>query len=304
MAYYLGVDGGGTKTKVCVIDETKRILYEGKGGPSSTDTVSAEATYQSIFAALEGFFSVVGKKAVFKSVFVGLGGVLTESDFQGAKTIIKRLPGVTENTSITIRNDMENALASGEAFDEGIVLIAGTGMVAFGRDKRGNTYKSGGWGFREGDQGSAFDLGKQAMKKAIRSMDGRGKKDDFTEAIREKIGLEKTDDILPVTTRLYQDRTKVAALSKDVTAFADQGNETALKIIEDATSELALAVKAVYEHVCLDEPKVVIVGALGNAGGRFSRMLHDKITKIDSKIKIQGPSIDPAYAAAILSLNA
>lgn len=302
MSYYLGIDGGGTKTKVCVIDETKKIVFEGTGGPSSADTVSKHKTYESMAKALEGF-CVERDTIEFKAVFVGLGGVLTEGDFVRAKAIVERLPGIGKHTSIKVRNDMENALASGEAYDEGVVLIAGTGMVAFGRDKEGKTYKSGGWGFREGDRGSAFDLGRQSIGKAIRSMDGRGNGDCFTKAIRERIGLETTDDILPVTTRLYPDRTKVASLARVVTAFADRGNETALEIIEEATDELSLAVKAVYEHLDLDEPRVVIVGALGNAGGRFTRMLYDKIGKIDSKIRIQGPSIDPAYAAAILAMN-
>ena len=198
---------------------------------------------------------------------------------------------------------MENALASGEAFDEGIVLICGTGMVAYGRDMAGNTYKSGGWGYREGDAGSAYDLGTRALRLAVRSMDGRLTDDDFTRAVKLKTGLRYTSDIVPVVERYHADRTLTAALAPLVTEHADQGNAYAMTIIDKATSELALAVKAVHDHLNLNKRRIVIVGALGNAGGLFQSFLTKKIMAIDPLIKIQRPSIDPAYAAAILAMQ-
>ncbi|TVP86299.1 MAG: hypothetical protein EA375_01705 [Acholeplasmataceae bacterium] len=303
MALYLGIDGGGTKTKVCVIDQNRQIIYEGKGGPSSTDTVPPDVTYKSIKNALAGFKPPTPEKPVFQAVFAGLGGVLTEADFKQVEIILRKIPLIGKTTRIRVRNDMEIALASGEAFDEGIVLICGTGMVAYGRDTQGNTYKSGGWGYHEGDAGSAYDLGVQALRTAVRSLDGRIMDDDFTRAVKHKTHLRYTSDIVPVVARYHADRTLTAALAPLVTEHADQGNAYAMNIIDKATSELALAVKAVHDHLVLNKRRVVIVGALGNAGGLFGTLLKKKIMAIDSLFKIQGPVIDPAYAAAILAMQ-
>jgi N-acetylglucosamine kinase-like BadF-type ATPase len=300
MHYYLGIDGGGSKTKVIVIDEQKTILYEGHGGPSSIDTVDESTTFANINQALQGFYEQY-PDCSFCSIFAGLGGIVFESDYAKVQDLLKKLKGVDQHTLLTARNDMESALYSGLCFDEGMTLICGTGMVAFGRDTHGNAHKSGGWGFKVGDEGSGYDLGFQAIKHMIRAFDGRLEKTDFAIDIAQNIKLKEAHDIVVFMDARTNDRTYIANLAPIVTKHADLGNRYAKRIIDQATSELALAVQGVYQQLTLIKKTLVIVGSLGNTSGYFKEKLHQKILEVDPKIEIIKPKVDPAYAAAIMA---
>lgn len=302
LKFYLGIDGGGTKTKVTIIDSTNTVVYENVGGPSSIDTVSAKQTLENIQHALEPFYQDY-PDIIFESVFAGLGGIVFESDFIHVENLLKKLPGVRPETIVKARNDMENALYSGLCFKEGITLIAGTGMVAFGKDTHGTVHKSGGWGYKIGDEGSGYDLGFQALKHVIRALDSRCEMTDFGKEIAIHLNLDNATDIVPFMDRYSNDRTKIASLAPFVTQYANLGNPYAKKIVDIATSELAQAVEAVYKKLRLNRKILVVVGSVGNVSGYFKDQLYRKINQIDKEIEIIQPQIDPSLAAAIIALQ-
>ena len=298
--YFLGIDGGGTKTKVVIINNNKDILYESVAGPSSVDTVTSQETLDVIKTALKDFYSS-HEQVVFNALFVGLGGIVFEYQKEVIINHLKTINGVYPNTVIVVENDMHNALYSGLLFDEGMTLICGTGMVAFGKNKHGKHHKAGGWGFKEGDAGSGFNLGSEAIKYMIRAFDGRLEKDAFANDLAEYLKFRKAEEIIALMDELYLNRTKVASLAPIVTKYANLNHPYALKIVEAATDELALSVKAVYHHLKLETATLVVVGSLGNVEGSFKTLLHEKIKSISSKINIVEPQVDPAYAAALMA---
>jgi glucosamine kinase len=299
MNYYLGIDGGGTKTKVCLINENKEILYEATSGPSSIDTVTPDLTLRSFCSALSKIEEKLGFFPEFDGVFAGVGGIVTKDHEEIVEALLTKLPGVNEKTKVQARNDMEIALAS-SLCKEGIAIIVGTGMVAFGK-KAGRTHKSGGWGFKEGEIGSAYDLGMQAIQMMIRAYDNRIPKTAFTEEVYKRLGMERVTDFIQIMDQLWGKRTEIASLAPLVTKFADQNDPHCLKIIEKSTDEIALAVRGVYKTLEMNAPTLVVIGSLGNSEGRFRTMLHEKIHGIDAKINIIAPQVDPAYAAALLA---
>lgn len=291
---YLGVDGGGTKTKVIVINEKHEIIYEGEGGPSSIDTVSIKETIEAVNEALEGFVSQ--NKTPFKSVFLGLGGIATDTDIKLVETNAKAIYFVDEHTKITARNDTVNALATGNHYDNGIVLICGTGMNCFGHNE-GITHKSGGWGYKSGDDGSGYYLGIEAIKYMIRGYDGRVEITPFLQTIFQTLEVE---DIIHIPRILDQlNRTQIASLAPIVRTYATQGDVYALDILTRGAKELALCVKAVYQKIEVS-PHIVIVGSLGNIG-IYKDMIHTEIKKINPDFEIESPSKDPALASALLA---
>ncbi len=299
MNYFLGIDGGGTKTKVMIIDEQENIVYEGVSGPSSVDTVTLNVTFNNILSAIKPFLS--NDNIHFLGVFAGLGGIVFEEQ---KKIVIKelyKLPGLTKETKIDVQNDMYNALYSGLLFDEGMALICGTGMVAFGKNKQGLVHKSGGWGFKEGEMGSGYHLGKEAISYAIRCYDGRLPKDDFAKEIAAAIGMNVASDIVPIFEDLHNNRTKVASLAPIVRHYADLHHSYAVKIFERASDELALAVGGVYKTLGLTKTTLVVVGSLGNVDSLLKKRLHQKVHQISPDIKIIAPQVDPAHAAALMA---
>lgn len=298
--YFLGIDGGGTKTKSIIINEKKEIVYEGQGGPSSLDTVSNYKTLESINQSLEKFFKN-NNNIIFKAVFAGLGGILDEEYEITLSNLLTHIKGVNDETIVVGKSDMENALYSGLCFFEGMSLIAGTGMVCFGKNKQGDTKKTGGLGYKEGDFGSSYDLGKKCLQALARSSDGRYEKNDFTDEIANLLNVSTPSDVARVCEELYEDRTRVASFAPIVTKHANLGNIYATKIVEDATYELALCIKTVYKYLKLDKTKLVIVGSLGNSSGLFRDRLLDKIKLISNNIEVIKPVIDPAHAASIMA---
>jgi len=303
MKYFLGIDGGGTKTKVCLIDETGTILGYGNGGPSSIDTVDALTTFTSIKNALQEISSLPMKPFHLHGIFAGLGGVVTQNDKISLSTLLLDLPYTDASTQISVDNDAINALASGELGQAGMVLIVGTGMVAYGQNPFGQTHKAGGWGYKEGDAGSSYDLGVQALKTLSRAFDKRIETSNFIQALAHHVGMKNSIDIIPIMDQYWGQRTLIASLAPFVTKFANLGDYHAKAIIDKATDELALCVRAVYQNITYPNAHLVVVGSLGNADGYFKDQLHQKIQAISPLIKIIAPSIDPAYAAAKLALN-
>lgn len=299
MAYYLGIDGGGTKTKVIVIDQDEKIIHEGTSGPSSIDTVSRGETLLSFKLALRDFYKKF-PDATFDAVFIGLGGIVSKEDCHYVEQIARNLTGVTEKTIVRARNDMENALYSGLLFNEGIALICGTGMVAFGKNREGMTHKAGGWGYREGDLGSSYDLGMRALRHVIKAFDGRENRTEFADDIAQTIGMHQTEDFFQIINEKYLDRTWIAGLAPLVTKYALLQDEVAVKIVHEATEELAIAVHAVKKTLNIEKPVLVIVGSLGHAKG-YQEILHKKIQNHIPEISIISPSVDPAVAAALMA---
>ncbi|MBI9009929.1 MAG: hypothetical protein JEZ05_07850 [Tenericutes bacterium] len=296
MKLYLGIDGGGTKTKVIIIDELNKIVFTNTSGPSSIDTVDNKTTIYNIKEAIAPFISNF-PNTIFSGVFAGLGGIVFEEDCFLVEELLKQLEQISDSTFLRVRNDMHNALYSSDCFNSGMTLICGTGMVAFGL-KNGQTHKCGGWGFLEGELGSSYHLGREAIRYCIRAFDGRYPLDDFAKEIASAIGLIQSSDIISITKAYNGLRTKTASLAPLVTKYANKENLYAKTICDKATDELALSIKGVYNYLDFDAVTLVIVGSLGNSKGYFGEELIRKIKIISKNISVTKPVIDPALAAA------
>lgn len=302
---FLGIDGGGTKTKAIVINEKEEILYEGLGGPSSIDTVSNETTVKNINVAVKPFFELPQyKDSKFNAVFVGAGGVADESLEKHLLSLIKDLIGVDKNTILVAKGDHENALASGLIFDGGMTLIVGTGTVCFGKDKEGNTFKSAGLGYQEGDLGSGYDLGRKAIQYAARSLDNRIKPSKFTKDICKELNLFQPSDVAKLMLEWHTERTKVAALGPIITDNATEGDHHAIEICDNAVKELVMSVVAVQDILKLENPKLVIVGTLGNRQTYYKDLLWNSLKEAITGLEIVSPQVDPALASAMLAKRA
>lgn len=292
MKLYLGVDGGGTKTKVVVINELGKELFVNESGPSSIDTVEIEETILNIEKALKPY----PLDKPFAGAFIGLGGIVNEEDKSLVKDALKKLSFFDNKTSIYVESDVINALASGNNFKESIVLICGTGMACFGNNN-GKTHKAGGWGKDSLDEGSAYYLGLMALIYTMKAYDKRIKKSPFLEDVYHSLKINDVSEF----ERIFKNytRTEIASYAKYVTKH--ENDLYALEIMEKGTSELTLCVKAVYQEIKLKNPNIVLVGSLANNNTIYKKMLHEKIKAIDENFKIITPKKDPALAAAFLA---
>ncbi len=291
--YYLGIDGGGTKTHACLIDEFDNTISEAFGPASSIDTVSLETS----LASIEKTYAGLNVKPALTGLFIGLGGIAGETDIRKYVAAVRALPFVSPETLVAADNDVMNALASGTGTLEGMALIIGTGAVCFGM-KAGQSWRTGGYHYKEGDAGSGFDLGLQALKHYARVIDGRHPVTDFSLAIGSVLAITDFASLVQYFDKL--NRTEVAKLAPIVTAFATI-DQYAYKIVADAADEIRLLVETVYHKLGFADCDLTIVGGLGNADTSYRDLFLHNIKKISSAIRIVKPIHSPARAAAAIA---
>ena len=273
--YYLGIDGGGSKTAFAIIDEKDELVFFKECGPSSLDTYPLEKIKQVFTEGVNSFPYKVD------SVFAGIGGISNQQQIDDVNKILKSLPVCDANTMVNSGNDVINALYGSLKGEDGIVLIAGTGSVCFG--KKDDKYaRSGGYCYQEGDAGSGYYLGYRALQHLARVIDHRYEETEFSKQLAKEICCFDYQSLASFF--INANRTKIASLSKIVTM--NQNDKYAKKIIEDAVEEVLLMIKAVYNQLNFEDQKVnfSIVGSLGNADTLYKKLLMDGLKNISPNI--------------------
>jgi len=299
VSMYIGIDGGGTKTKVMLADENLEILFEAESGPSSIRTVAFDMSIHNIQQGIESCLEKHPGVAI-EGVFAGLGDVTGEDDGRRVAERLREIKGL-ESASITVRNDVYNAHAGALEGEAGIALIIGTGSVAFGVDGHQKSHRAGGYSYKEGDLGSAYGLGSQALSVLGKALDGRVEKSPLIDTLVEHFAIRNFMDMVDMYDEYHTRRTDVARLAKYVTKHAGEGDENAVAIIETATDEMMLMIKAVDQALDLDKKQIGIIGSLGNADTYYRKRLIEKIHDYDKAYTVFEARRDPAYGACVLA---
>ena len=284
--YYLGIDGGGTKTAFAIIDEDNNLIYKKEQGASSLDTVSLSMVKKVFLEGIKDFNHKVD------SVFVGLGGIANNTQIQDVINIVKELPICKETTKIDAGNDVINALYGSLGGLDGLVIIAGTGSVCFGKNKD-KFARAGGYCYQEGDAGSSYDLGYKALQHLARVIDYRYEETEFSIDLKKETNCYDYASLANYF--ITSNRTQIASLAKIVTKY--QLDKYARKIIINAVDEILLMIKSVYNQLNFKDEKVSfsIIGSLGNADTLYKNYLLENLKNISHNIKY----IEKKYEAYI-----
>ncbi|MCD6470514.1 hypothetical protein J7L29_06930 [Candidatus Bathyarchaeota archaeon] len=258
----LGVDGGATKTMCAVSDERFNVLGVGVAGPCNYNVVSVEEAGRNVRLAIKQACSNIDlKKESIKIGCFGIGGLTTDRDYE----IISRqiVPSHIAEKRIIV-NDVIVAFYAATNGEPGIVVVAGTGSIAYGLNSRGESAISSGWGWLMGDEGSAFDIARQALIAAAKAYDGRGERTILLKMFKEEFKVDDFKDIVP---KVYHEvtSTKIASLSKVVFSAAELGDKVAIRILERAGEELGEAALAIAKKIFAEDEPIII----GASGGVF-----------------------------------
>jgi N-acetylglucosamine kinase-like BadF-type ATPase len=262
---YLGIDGGQSSTKALLADETGRVIGRGRGGPCN-HVASAEGRAKFLGAVgdcLRQAYHEAGLASAsvhFASVCLGLSGGAEDKEAYTKELI------ASDRYKFT--HDAEIALLGGTAGEPGIIIIAGTGSIAFGRNSKRQTARAGGWGYIFGDEGGGFDLGRQALRRALQYEEGWGKPTILRKALLEVSDLPTANQLMH---HLYNqlDRKQIATYAKLVTTAAEQEDEVALEVLNEAVAHLSRYIAGVYNQLFTNKEVVPIV----TVGGVFKSHL-------------------------------
>ncbi len=305
MKLYLGIDGGGTRTRSILVDARGRIVGEGEAGPSNYNNVGLAGAGRSLRAATEAAWAQAGQPfAPAAAAYLGLAGVKASGD-------IARLTALAENAGlapagqVTVANDLHNALTGGLAGRPGIALIAGTGTNCLGRDASGAAFMCGGWGWLLDDVGGGIGIALGGLRAATRAADGRAPATGLLPAALAFFGLSEANELLE---RLYV-RTcppeELAAFSTVVTREAASGDATALAVLQNGAGALAELVAGAARQLAFpDGPEVVILGGCARSGPPYQPLIEAAIRVAVPRARLVEPAYSATHGAALNALRA
>lgn len=233
MKYLLGIDGGGTRTTACLADEHAKVLARVQTGPSNPLKVGwADAQQELLRALRQSCRQAHIRPKRMEAVCIGLAGTSSPTARQ---RLLRWLRKAVPARAYILTTDADLALAAAVGTEPGIVVIAGTGSIAYGRDPQGRMMYCGGWGSLFDDAGSGYDLGRKAVRSALRHLDGRGKATGLTASLRREFGLDNLRDAVTLPFA-PQD---VAALFPILLREAERGDAVARQLCHQAGGDLA-----------------------------------------------------------------
>lgn len=295
MRCVIGIDAGGTKTVGLLADESGEVLAEARGGGANLHVhgeLGVEKMLFRIMTALEPPAQVV-------AMCVGMAGVDRPDDRGVVLEILRRL-GVRQ--SVLVVHDAAIALVAGAPERVGIVVVSGTGSIAYGADSGGTTARSGGWGYLLADEGSAFWFGQEALRRCVRATDGRGEPTALVAKVEERLAIEIPSGLVAWVYDVAQFRYRVAELAPLVQEAADAGDVTAEALLDEGADHLALAVRAVARRLDFADPFPVL---LAGGGFRACPSLQRRVEqRLDLPLARVTPlAVPPARGAVTMALD-
>jgi N-acetylglucosamine kinase-like BadF-type ATPase len=297
--HVIGIDAGGTKTVCLLADGEGRILAEARG-PGANLQASGELEVEKVLHTVMD--QAVGDRAILPAaIALGIAGVDREDDAAVIKSIMRR---IGSKARIVVVNDALVALMAGADDDPGVVIIAGTGSIAYGRSAAGVAARAGGWGYILGDEGSGYWIGRRALRAVVRQSDGRGESTRLTGAVLEHFGVRQPQGLIH---EIY-DRTMrplvIAALARLVQQTADEGDVVALKILEAAGRELTASARSVTRQLGMQHATFpfVLAGGMFKAVPRLVAALETSLPTIASQARVRVLAVEPALGAVRLAL--
>jgi N-acetylglucosamine kinase-like BadF-type ATPase len=260
MAYVLGIDAGGTKTRALLADETGRVLAAVSEGGANLRTHGELGVEKVLHAAVEEAQARAGVAA--QALALGIAGADRPDDHAVLRAILRRI-GFRERVVVT--NDARVAFVAGSTRRVGLALVCGTGSIAWGRNAAGEVARAGGWGWHVGDEGSGFWIGERALRAALRAFDGRGPATTLEAAVLVHFGLERMDQLVRAVYDREYPRHEVALLALRVADEATGGDAIAGEILADAAAELVGAARSVIGRLALSQGDYDVV----LSGGTF-----------------------------------
>ncbi len=297
---YLGIDGGQSSTTALIADDSGRVIGRGRGGPCN-HTGSAEGRTK--------FLSAVGtcleeacreasldpSTVSFAAACLGLSGGAEDKE-PYARELIR-------SSKFKITHDAEIALSGATGGEPGIIVVAGTGSIAFGRNQQGSTARAGGWGYIFGDEGGAFDLTRRALRAALQYEEGWGRETGLRKLLLDRTGAADANELLHRFYTADYARTAIAAFAPLVTEAAEQGDQVARGIVNEAAAKLAWFVEGVYRGLFVpgESVRVAYIGGVF----RSSLLLSEFRTQLGTRVacRIQRPLFHPAAGAVLEALR-
>lgn len=291
--FILGIDGGGTHTRVQLRDLANTILDTLEFGPVNIAAIGAEGLRQ----RLREIFQACGDMAQCSSLCIGMAGI-SAADVQSI--LRSELAASGFRGMLTALGDHEIALA-GAIDGPGCVLIAGTGSICCGINESGLFARCGGLGHLLGDEGSGYAIGLAALAIAAKMQDGQIPGSGLRRAVSEKIGGDALADILRYTYAHPGQKAHIAALAPAVLGCAASGDADSLAILRRQVLAMKQQVQALCEKLGMIRPRLALLGGLLERPNVYRTEVEQALSDC---VQLTKPAHDALWGAAELAYRA
>lgn len=293
MNLILGVDGGQSSTAALLATGEGRVLGVGAGGPANHihEPGGVQRMENSLGTAVRSAFASAGlEPGRIASACFGMTG--------GMDLVPALAPRFLETDRLVVVHDTVTALAGASRGQPGLLIISGTGAIAYGRTMDGREARADGAGYLLGDEGSGYWIGLQALRAYARALDGRGPATQLSALVPEALGQP---DFAGVHRAIYSQtlgRPDIAALAAVVSRAAAAGDAVAEAIVAEAGAHLAVTARAVFGQLPDLPPIIYPAGGVLQAGSpvlaAFRRALLEAIPAAEFQL--------PAYPQVVGAL--
>lgn len=299
--YFLGIDGGGTKTAFVLIDRAggERARYE--GGSSYHVQIGVESLHDLLHTGVHAVLDQAGATTDdVRFAFFGLPAHGEDSQIQPVLDLIPE--AVLGHHRYACGNDMICGWAGSLGGEDGVNIVAGTGSIGYG-ERQGLSARGGGWGEVFSDEGSAYWIAAQGLNVFSRMSDGRLPRGPLHALFVREFALKSDLDICAqVYSRNGPQRDQIAAMSRLVAQAAVEGDTAARKVFTDAGRELAAIVEAIrlQLHYPAGEPvNLSYSGGVFRSGELILAPFRERLAAFSPDYRIVAPRLSPAIGAAI-----
>ena len=299
LMYVLGIDAGGTKTVCLLADANGSILAHARGGGANLQAHGELEVEKVLHHVMD---TALGERDVRPAaICLGIAGVDRPQDAEAVRGIMRRI-GFKARTVVV--NDALVALVAGAGDTPGVVIIAGTGSIAYGRDAAGRAARAGGWGYLLGDEGSGFWIGRRALSAIVRAADGRGPATELTERVMTRLKLVRPSDLIHET--YYRDlkRGAIAGLAVVVEEARAAGDAVSAEILAHAAHELSAAAASVVNRLGMRGEifSTILAGGMFTAVPWLAAEVMRRMSEVAPRSHAGVLGVEPAVGAVRLAL--
>jgi N-acetylglucosamine kinase-like BadF-type ATPase len=282
MRYVAGWDGGGTKTAITVADETGRVILTFTSGAINLNGQDEKSVRASIQDAVMTIGGACGGLENCAHMCIGAAGVSNP-------TVVSRLMAMVRQAGysggLTVTGDHETALFGGLESGCGIVLIAGTGSICFGRNASGMMHRTGGGGHLVDDEGSGYSIGRELISAALKTCDGRMKSGLIAPMVFSWLQVTSVKELIGFVYSPGTNKKDIAALAPLLSELCAMGDSEAIAIANRSARALLELTVPVVERLSLQTGRLALTGSvlLRNdlVRGLLAVQLHEKYPDLE-----------------------
>ena len=301
LMHVLGIDAGGTKTVCMLADAEGHVVAEARGAGANLQASGELDVEKVLHQVIEE--AIADRDIRPAAVCLGIAGVDRPGEADAVHAIMRRI-GFKSRTLIV--NDALVALVAGAGESPGVVIVAGTGSIAYGRNGDGHAARAGGWGYLLGDEGGGFWIGRAALSAVVRAFDGRGPTTMLSEFVLAEMRLTSPTQLIQAVYEHGLHRQAIAGIASVVQRAASAGDAVSTAILSRAAGELVTAAASVVGRLGMrgEAFPTVLAGGIFRGIPLLATLAIEGMGEVAPRSETAALAVEPAVGAVTLALAA